>query len=122
MRDFKTLGLAFVLLPALAAGSDAAKSGPSQGDAASCAALAGKTVAPNTTIESAEYLPDGGTWGTAKLTVPFCRVVGVASPTSDSHVGFEVWLPPTAEWNGKFQGEGSGGSAGSISAGAMAEA
>jgi len=29
-----------------------------------------------------------------QVSVPFCRIVGVATPTSDSHIGFEVWLPP----------------------------
>ena len=96
MRDFKALGLAFVLLPALAASSDAAKPVLGRGDAQSCAALAGKAIAPNTVIESADYLPDGGTVGTTKVSVPFCRVVGVATPTADSHIGFEVWLPPAS--------------------------
>jgi feruloyl esterase len=122
MPDFKALGLAFVLLPALAAGSDAAKPVPGRGDAASCTALAGKTIAPDTKIESADYLPDGGTVGTAKVSVPFCRAIGVATPTADSHIGFEVWLPPAGQWNGKFRGEGSGGSAGAISPGPMRDA
>jgi len=120
MGHLRTLASVVVLLPALAASSHAAK--PGQGDAQSCAALAGKTIAPDTQIQSAEYMPDGSTVGTTNVAIPFCRVVGVATPTSDSHIGFEVWLPPQAQWNGKFQGEGSGGSAGAISAGAMLEA
>jgi len=120
MGHLRTLASVVVLLPALAASSHAAK--PGQGDAQSCAALAGKTIAPDTQIQSAEYMPDGSTVGTTMVSIPFCRVVGVATPTSDSHIGFEVWLPPQAQWNGKFQGEGSGGSAGAISAGAMLEA
>jgi feruloyl esterase len=122
MRHVKALGLAFVLLPALAAASDAAKSVPAQGDAASCTALASKTIAANTKIESAEYLADGGTVGTTKVSPPFCRVIGVATPTTDSHIGFEVWLPPASRWNGKFRGEGSGGSAGAISPSPMRDA
>ena len=34
--------------------------------------------------------------------MPFCRAIGVATPTADSHIGFEVWLPPASSWNGKF--------------------
>ena len=48
-----------------------------------------------------------------------CRIVGEATPTKDSRIGFEVWLPPASVWNGKFQAEGSGGSAGAISPGPM---
>jgi len=44
---------------------------------------------------------------------PFCRVAGVASPTSTSMIGFEIWMP-SETWNGKLQGVGSGGSQGSI--------
>jgi len=72
------------------------------------------------TIEpSFEY---GGTIGATKVSAPFCRVIGVATPTPDSHIGFEVWLPPASSWNGKFRGEGSGGSAGAISPGPMRDA
>jgi feruloyl esterase len=56
------------------------------------------------------------------LTVPtFCRVTAIARPTSDSEIRFEVWLPPKAVWNGKFEGTGTGGYDGSISYGALAE-
>ena len=86
------------------------------------AALAGKTIAPDTRIESADYLPDGGTVGTTKVSAPFCRMIGVVTPTPDSHIGFEVWLPPASAWHGNFRGEGSGGSAGAISPGPMRDA
>jgi len=119
-RMLKTSVCIAALLPALAASSQPAK--PAGGDAASCAALAGKTIAPNTAVQSAEYLPDGGTVGSTEIGTPFCRVIGVATPTADSHIGFEVWLPPASQWNGKFRGEGSGGSAGAISPGPMREA
>src|SRR5882724_13273470 len=122
MRHLRTLASVALLLPALAASSQAAKPAAPQGDAASCMALAGKTVATNTKIESAEYLPDGGTVGTTKISAPFCRIIGLATPTADSHIGFEVWLPPASAWNGKFRGEGSGGSAGAISPGPMRDA
>src|ERR1700724_887410 len=43
----------------------------------------------------------------------FCRVVAEATPTSDSDIRLEVWLP-VAGWNGKLQGIGNGGFAGQI--------
>ena len=122
MGRLKTSVCIAALLPVMAASSQAAKSAPGQGDAVRCAALAGKAIAPNTVIQSAGFLPDGGTVGSTKVETPFCRVIGLSTPTSDSHIGFEVWLPPAARWNGKFRGEGSGGSAGAISPGPMREA
>ena len=46
--------------------------------------------------------------------VAFCRVAGVSRPEAGSEIGFEVWLPGPEAWNGRFQGIGSGGSAGAI--------
>ncbi len=48
-----------------------------------------------------------------KSTPAFCRVVIHARPTTDSDIQIEIWMP-MANWNGKFQGEGNGGFAGSI--------
>src|SRR5208282_432692 len=45
---------------------------------------------------------------------PFCRVQGTIKPSADSDIKFEVWLPPEASWNGKVQGVGNGGFAGSL--------
>ncbi len=45
-----------------------------------------------------------------------CRVAAVLRPSSGSHIKVEVWLPLEG-WNGKFQGAGNGGFAGSISRG-----
>ena len=84
-----------------------------------CAALLKATLPTATTITSATFTDQDTTIGTTKVTVPFCRVVGLATPTSDSTVGFEVWMPPLSTWNGKFQGVGSGSSAGSIATAAM---
>ncbi|HSS13631.1 MAG TPA: hypothetical protein VLL04_07055, partial [Rhizomicrobium sp.] len=68
MGSFKTYwltgGLVCAFLPVLAASTGHAvnpKTG--QGDAASCAALAGQSVAADTVIESAQYLPQGGVVG-----------------------------------------------------------
>src|SRR5262249_59055384 len=51
----------------------------------------------------------------------FCRVAAALTPTSDSDIKIEVWLPASG-WNGKYQAVGNGGWAGVISYPAMAEA
>jgi feruloyl esterase len=48
----------------------------------------------------------------------FCRVVAEATPSADSSIKIEVWMPVNGEngggWNGKLQGRGNGGFAGEI--------
>jgi len=51
----------------------------------------------------------------------FCRVAATLTPTSDSDIKVEVWMP-VSDWNQKLQAVGNGGWAGSISYGAMAAA
>jgi feruloyl esterase len=48
----------------------------------------------------------------AAMQNSFCRVKGTASPTSDSQIGFEVWIPNN--WNGRYLQLGNGGFAGAI--------
>ncbi|HYF18659.1 MAG TPA: tannase/feruloyl esterase family alpha/beta hydrolase [Ramlibacter sp.] len=50
----------------------------------------------------------------------FCKVSAVATPTPDSLVNIEVWLPAGEQWNGRFEGIGNGGYAGTIAVGAPA--
>jgi feruloyl esterase len=53
--------------------------------------------------------------GTAYAGVPaFCRVTATLTPSSDSEIKIEVWLP-AQNWNGKLRGNGNGGWSGSIS-------
>jgi hypothetical protein len=60
--------------------------------------------------------PDG-----KRYEVPaFCRVHGVARPSPDSHINFEVWLPANT-WNGRYYQVGTGGFAGRLSYGFLAE-
>jgi feruloyl esterase len=103
------------LLAAASAGSAAA---------ATCESLTGLTV-PNTTITLANSFA-GGTFtapnGQKFANMPaFCQVHGIAAPTSVSAINFEVWLP-AASWNGRLEGLGNGGLAGTISFSAMAPA
>ena len=93
----------------------------------SCEALANLTLT-NATITSAtseaagSYKPPAGPGLPAptKDLPAFCRVAGIAKPTSDSEIRFEVWLP-TSGWNGKYEQVGNGGFAGMIPFAAMAE-
>lgn len=121
-------GLSLIMVAALAAcggdDDDGANTGTGNQTAArveadQCTATANAALPPNTTVTAATYHPQGTTVGTTAVSVPFCRIVGVSRPTPDSNIGFEVWMPPMAGWNGKFQGVGSGSSAGSIAHAAM---
>lgn len=92
-----------------------------------CAALTALTI-PGVILVSSTPVPSGPFRipnrppSAQPLAVPaMCRVVVVATPTADSHINIEVWIPEGAGWNGKFQGVGTGGFAGSISYGALAE-
>ena len=92
-----------------------------------CESLRGLSL-PDTTIVSATLVPAGtftppsqaANAGPAPRPIAMpaaCRVVGRVTPA----VNFEVWMPAT-NWNGKFQGVGGGGFAGSISYGPIAGA
>src|SRR5258707_1667755 len=85
--------------------------------AASCDSLATLTL-PGTTLSVTEAVPAGSftpPGGQPIKNLPaFCRVAGVIKPSSDSNIQFEVWMP-SAGWNGKLQGIGNGGFAGTIS-------
>jgi feruloyl esterase len=61
--------------------------------------------------------PDGQTYGDVP---PFCKVSVVATPTPDSLINIEVWLPTAARWNGRLQAVGNGGYAGNLAAPAPA--
>lgn len=56
-----------------------------------------------------------------KIPVPFCRIEAISAPSSDSHIGIEVWLPIATHWNGNFLAAGNPGFIGSLSSGGLAE-
>ena len=97
----------------------------------SCESLTAVKI-PNVTItlaKSIEPPPDfevpslPGRYGTPagiKVSVPFCRVAAFSAPTSDSHISFEVWLPPVTKWNGNYLGVGNPGFVGAIGYGSLA--
>jgi feruloyl esterase len=73
---------------------------------------------PDATITTAELVLAGSSQSPIKLPA-YCRVAAVLTPSSDSNIHMELWLP-TEGWNGKFEAEGNGGWAGMISYSAMA--
>jgi feruloyl esterase len=91
----------------------------------SCADLA-KLTLPNAKITLVETV-DAGSFrpsdqGNAYRSLPaFCRVATALTPSSDSDIRMEVWIP-AANWNGKYQAVGNGAFNGSISYPAMAGA
>ena len=124
MSKFVVLGLATVLLSYNAFGQK------SQAAAGSCEALA-QLMLTGVKIVSAQTVAAGAFTAPAKetprlvglaslyKTLPaFCRVEAESTPTADSDIKIEVWLPVSG-WNGEFQGQGNGGFAGEIDRGQM---
>ena len=81
--------------------------------------LANTTITAAQSVAAGAFTPPTGSAAPYKALPAFCRVTGVIKPTSDSDIRFEVWMPSVG-WNGKFQGIGNGGFAGSISYGGPA--
>ncbi|MFL6279083.1 MAG: tannase/feruloyl esterase family alpha/beta hydrolase [Vicinamibacterales bacterium] len=76
-------------------------------------------------IAAGTFIPPGSSATNAALPYaslsPFCRVAATLTPTSDSDIKIEVWMP-LSDWNQRLQAVGNGGWAGSISYGALAAA
>jgi feruloyl esterase len=97
--------------------------------AASCESLSSLRL-PQATITLAQTIsggsftpPRSGSASPAPLgDLPsFCRVAVTLTPTADSDIKVEVWMP-TNGWSGRFVGVGNGGFGGVISYPAMASA
>src|SRR5207237_10184080 len=97
---------------------------PAVAASSSCEGLA-KVEVPNTQITSAQivaagtFVQPGGAGRGANAANPFaslpafCRVTATLTPSNDSDIKTEVWLPASG-WNGKFLAVGNGGWAGTI--------
>ncbi|HEY6271818.1 MAG TPA: tannase/feruloyl esterase family alpha/beta hydrolase [Terriglobales bacterium] len=88
--------------------------------AASCESLSNLKL-PDTTITSAQLVAagafepsEGPSPAVLKELPGFCRVTAEIKPSQESDIKLEVWMPASG-WNGKYQGVGNGGFAGSIS-------
>jgi feruloyl esterase len=89
--------------------------------AATCESLS-RLKLPNTVIvgaaDSGPFSAVDPMFGPFAVKSAFCRVTGTIAPA----IKFEVWLPEAGDWNGKLQGVGNGGVAGSIAQGSLAMA
>ena len=91
----------------------------------------GRLALANATVTSAESVPAGtftppgaanATTAAAYKSLPaFCRVSARLTPTPDSDIRVEVWLPLSG-WNRKLQAVGNGGLGGAIAYPALAAA
>src|SRR6267378_43384 len=108
-----SIGLALAL--GLAGVSGASQAG------LSCASLTSVTPEASTITAAALVTPPATINGNT-VTVPLCRVQGVARPSFDSEIKFEVWLPATAAaWTGRMKVNGTGGYAGATPYGRLAQ-
>jgi Tannase and feruloyl esterase len=122
MRNRSCL-LIFFLTPCLVSAADS--------PARSCASLR-QLVLSNVTVTAAQPVaagmftppnlkPDEKVPAIFQSVPEFCRVTATLTPTADSDIKLEVWLP-ARDWNGKFKGVDNGGFAGYINYGAVAAA
>ena len=97
---------------------------------AACESLASFTltngrVTSATVVSAGAFTPPGSNAPTANQSYQslpaFCRVAATLTPTSDSDIKIEVWMP-VSNWNQKLQAVGNGGWAGTISYAGMATA
>jgi hypothetical protein len=89
-------------------------------------ALANVTVTVAEPVAAGMFTPPGLKSGEKvpaifKSAPAFCRVTATLTPTADSDIKIEVWLP-LRDWNGKFKGADNGGFAGYINYSALAAA
>ncbi|MBN2320401.1 MAG: tannase/feruloyl esterase family alpha/beta hydrolase, partial [Acidobacteria bacterium] len=110
------IGIIFLAAPAAAATCESVAS----------LALPDGKVTSATLVAAGEFAPPTGgglmMGGNAvyKEAPAFCRVTATLTPTPDSDIKIEVWMP-AENWNGKLVGIGNGVWAGSISYSALAE-
>jgi feruloyl esterase len=85
-----------------------------------CEKLTELTI-PDVRIIAASITEPGSLHASSPVTVPrMCRVVAVATPTPQSYINLEVWIPANEQWNGKLLGTPNGGFGGSVPYAAMA--
>ena len=72
-------------------------------------------------VDAGALTVQGVSAATARALPAFCRVAATLTPSRDSDVRIELWLPASG-WNGKLQAVGNGAFTGSIAYSAMATA
>lgn len=123
LRLFRKSKLTLALVAGVATGTLVGSSTPGMAKTAICESLSGLSL-PQTTITAAQSIP-AGTFtapdGEVFTNLPaFCRITATLSPSLDSSILIELWMPATG-WNGRFEGTGNGGYAGTIAYPPMAD-
>jgi Tannase and feruloyl esterase len=120
--------LMVAVLPAGGAYGQAASSGPEACPGLARIELADAKVVSAETVPAGAFTPPAsmapwlaGDPSFYKTLAAFCRAVVKATPSADSDIKIEVWMP-AGGWNGKFWGKGNGGFAGEIDFRAMGAA
>jgi Tannase and feruloyl esterase len=129
--EVRTHSLIWITAVALAIAMPFPRTGPVSARAADdpaaarCEALMSLTL-PESSVKQAgvvaagAFAPDGRGRNEAFARLPaFCRVAMTLTPSADSNINVEVWLPLSG-WNGKYQAVGNGGWAGTIGYPALA--
>ena len=114
------VALSLLATPAFAEGP--APSAASCGQLARTLSLKNATVTAATVVPAGTFVPPGGgAAAKAASSLPaFCRVSLTLTPSADSDIKSEVWLPMTG-WNGKFLEVGNGAWGGSIQYGPLGD-
>jgi hypothetical protein len=124
MRKMVLAAVGTVLLSCGAYGQNAS-SGPQSCEGLARLELPGAKILSAQTVAAGAFTPPSnmtpwmvGDPSFYKMLGAFCRVVVEATPSADSSIKVEVWMPANGQkeggWNGKLQGQGNGGFAGEI--------
>lgn len=112
--------VAVVLFFASATSAQNTASAPQSCEKLSQLALSKAKIVSAQAIDAGAFIPPAiktpwllGTPDLYKSLGAFCRVVVEATPSADSSIKIEVWMPSDG-WNGRFRGQGNGGFAGEI--------
>jgi feruloyl esterase len=97
---------------------------PAASAAVSCESLGSLSLSEvritNAEAVAAGFTPPGAPGPISNLPA-FCRVKATLSPSKDSDIKIEVWMP-ISDWNGKFMAVGNGGWSGTIAYAALTNA
>mgnify|MGYP003340261489 CR=1 FL=1 len=115
------VALTLLARPAFAQGP--APSADACGKLASSLTLKTAKVTTATVVPAGTFVPPGANAAATKAAAglpAFCRVALTLTPSSDSDIKSEVWLPMSG-WNGKFLEVGNGAWGGSIQYGPLGD-
>jgi len=72
-------------------------------------------------VAAGRFAPSASASQGVNVRVAFCRVVASLTPSADSEITVEIWMP-ARDWNGKLQAVGNGAFSGTINYSSMAAA